>query len=215
MINFDRTSVAAPVIKTNYRQDPTVYDALEELFLNKCYLCEMWREDATNFQIEHFEPHRGDAKLRYDWNNLFLACGETCNQYKGTQTDILNPCDAAYDVETAIQYALTPFDYLPQFAATDAEDTLATNTCKLLTQLHLGKDWKSKRKTASLRNAIRRRATELLQAIKSYYQADTQNNSIAKQKALRQIQDIVSRRSPFTMLMRSEASKDGFQHLFD
>ncbi|MGB1249943.1 MAG: hypothetical protein ACPG8W_04870 [Candidatus Promineifilaceae bacterium] len=216
MINFDRNSVAAPHIGAGYQTSQAVYNALEELFHNKCYLCETWRDSATNFQIEHFHPHKGDASLKYNWDNLFLACGDTCNQYKSTQIDILNPCDPNHNVEEDICYVLTPIDYEPKFSATDSSNILAANTSELLEHLHHGKrDWKSKSKTRSLRNAIRRRTTELLTATKSYYQADNRGDESAKQLALNRIADIVSRKAPFTMLMRSEAKKDGFEFLFD
>ena len=44
-----------------------VNQALREVFHGKCYICE--NKEATSYQIEHLIPHRGDKKLKYDWNN--------------------------------------------------------------------------------------------------------------------------------------------------
>ena len=56
-----------------------VNQALQEVFHGKCYICE--NKEATSYQIEHLIPHRGDKKLKYDWNNLFWVCAH-CNNIK-------------------------------------------------------------------------------------------------------------------------------------
>jgi len=59
---------------------------------NKCYICE---DKPTTINVEHIVPHRSDPALRFDWNNLFIACGH-CNSTKGTRyNEIINPteCD--------------------------------------------------------------------------------------------------------------------------
>ncbi|MDR0843918.1 MAG: hypothetical protein LBN71_01745, partial [Tannerella sp.] len=39
--------------------------------------------------VEHFIAHKGDNKLKYDWNNLFYAC-HRCNNIKETHIDSKN-----------------------------------------------------------------------------------------------------------------------------
>ena len=58
---------------------PEVNAALKELFHGKCYICE--NKQITSYQIEHLVSHRGNVDLKYDWNNLFLACAH-CNNTK-------------------------------------------------------------------------------------------------------------------------------------
>ena len=58
---------------------PEVNAALREMFHGKCYICE--NKQITSYQIEHLVSHRGNADLKYDWNNLFLACAH-CNNTK-------------------------------------------------------------------------------------------------------------------------------------
>lgn len=65
-----------------------VNQALREVFHGKCYICE--NKEATSYQIEHLIPHRGDKKLKYDWNNLFWVCAH-CNNIKSDKYEpILN-----------------------------------------------------------------------------------------------------------------------------
>ena len=58
---------------------PEVNDALQEMFYKKCYLCES--KNVTAYVIEHLASAEGNQRLRYDWNNLFLACAH-CNGTK-------------------------------------------------------------------------------------------------------------------------------------
>ena len=213
MLNFDRNSVEIPEIKKNHKT-PFIYKQLGLMQRNKCYLCEETKNAPENFHIEHFIPHKEDEKLKFDWNNLFLTCVD-CNLYKGTQTNILNPCNNEHDVEHDIIYKLTMIDHLPRFYASDENNPLIVNTCKLLDKIHNGDNNKSKNKTSSLRNAIDRRVKELLIVMLNFNYAITQNLVVEKQKAEREIKDIVSRNAPYTMLMRSLAIKYEFQYLFD
>ena len=215
MLNYNRNIVEPPIIKKKCRTS----DVLEKLgivFNNKCFLCETKKNQPDNFQIEHLRPHKGeDEKLEFDWNNLYLACGDTCNQYKGSYENILDPCNEKHNVEKFISYELTQIDFVPHFYSNDASNLLIKNTCDLLEKIHNGDKKDSINKTASLRNAIDRRAKELLNAIKNYFKAKEKELSLDKQRAEQIIKEIVSRKSPYTMLMRSEASKDEFEYLFD
>ena len=65
---------------------PEVNAALKELFYGKCYICEN-KEGISSFQIEHLKPYKGDAELKYDWNNLFWSCAH-CNNIKNAKCGI-------------------------------------------------------------------------------------------------------------------------------
>lgn len=217
MINFDRTTVKAPNIKKSYRI-PSVYDALEIVFYNKCYLCETQKGNPRNFQIEHLKAHKKDEKLKYSWSNLYLACGDTCNQYKG-DLEPLDPCESSEDVELLLIHKLIPFDYIPKFYPVDPENQKIVNTCQLLDKIHNGKDAHSKRKTAALREAIKTRASELKSAIIDYYKHGKESNKAGEYEDFDKIKQICSRKAPYTMLMRAVAkdnmSNKDVSNLFD
>ncbi len=200
MINFDRATVKAPDIKKSYRTQP-IYDALENLFYNKCYLCETQRPDPRNFEIEHFIAHGGDETLKYSWANLYLACGGTCNQYKGNK-EILNPCNPKEDVEQLIKYEFT-IELTPEFYPAEPENKKAVITCQLLHKIHNGDDAKSMRKTFDLRQAIQIRADQLKNAIITFYRSGKSGDDFNEHKALEKIKQICSRQKPYTMLMRT------------
>ena len=68
---------------------------------NKCYICE---DKPTTINVEHIVPHRSDPALKYDWNNLFIACGH-CNSIKGLKyNNILDPtkCDPEEHIALSI-----------------------------------------------------------------------------------------------------------------
>ncbi len=214
MLNYDRNIVKAPTIKKQHRTTE-ILDKLGIIFNNKCFLCEERYFRPSSLQVEHFKPHKGNEALKYDWNNLYLACGDTCNQYKGSFENILDPCNLEHNVENFIIYELTFIDHIPHFFSADENNILIKNTCDLLEKIHNGDKQDSINKTASLRNAIDRRAKELLFAIKDYFKAIQTNKNIEKQRAEQKIKEIASRKSPYTMLMRSIAVQDGFEYLFD
>ena len=85
-------------------------DVLERLsndFRDKCYLCE-YKGPAT-INVEHFVPHEGDKALKFDWNNLFLACGH-CNNTKGAgYRGLLNCTDKNDRVDADLEYRFEPF----------------------------------------------------------------------------------------------------------
>ena len=60
------------------------------MFHGKCYICEN-KEGISSFQIEHLKPHRENADLKYDWNNLFWSCAH-CNNIKNAKYDPILDC---------------------------------------------------------------------------------------------------------------------------
>jgi len=84
----------------DYRSGP-VFDILVNDCRNKCYICE---DKPTGINVEHIVHHNSDPALRYNWDNLFLACVH-CNSIKGTKyDDILNP--AQIDPEDRVALAV-------------------------------------------------------------------------------------------------------------
>ena len=138
MLNYNREKVKAPVIKSSYRTTE-ILEKLGTLFNNKCYLCETQQDNPENFQVEHFSPQKDNTDLKYTWENLYLICGDTCNQYKGAgYTDILDPCNSKHDVEKSIIYELEFIDKKPNFYPKDTKNATINNTCELLNKIHNG-----------------------------------------------------------------------------
>lgn len=79
-----------------YRSDPVLAQLIAD-FHGKCYLCE---DAEPQPEIEHFEPHKGNLAMQFDWNNLFYACRH-CNSIKGAHfwplLNCTNPADKVWD----------------------------------------------------------------------------------------------------------------------
>lgn len=56
-----------------------VVKQLEHDFRGKCYICEI--KPLMDPEVEHLIPHKGNADLKFDWDNLFLSCYH-CNSVK-------------------------------------------------------------------------------------------------------------------------------------
>lgn len=89
-----------------------VLDRLRVDFKNKCYICEIVKPVTIN--VEHFVSHQGDKNLKFDWQNLFYACGH-CNNTKQqivkTSNQFLNCTIAEDNVETSLRYEMRPFPF--------------------------------------------------------------------------------------------------------
>ena len=85
----------------DYRKG-VVIDTLARDCHNKCYICE---DKATTINVEHIVPHRSEPALKFDWNNLFIACGH-CNKTKQTKYDgIIDPtqCDPEEHIALTVE----------------------------------------------------------------------------------------------------------------
>ena len=94
------TPKAKKTARNRYRQ-PSVRDALKQLFNRKCAYCESRFAHTSYGHIEHFRPKATFPELTFNWNNLLWACG-MCNsaEYKGDRFleavdggPILSPCN--------------------------------------------------------------------------------------------------------------------------
>jgi uncharacterized protein (TIGR02646 family) len=108
-------------------------------FYNKCYICET--KSPTTINVEHFRAYRGDANLKFDWNNLFYACGH-CNNTKLAKPqydDILNCANPSNWIVDLIEHIFDPLKSdSPDFAAHNQTQTVL-NTVELLEEVYGGK----------------------------------------------------------------------------
>jgi hypothetical protein len=94
---------------------------------NKCYICE---DKPTTINVEHIIPHRNDPTLKFEWNNLFIACGH-CNNIKlAKYDDILNPtqCDPEEHIALSVEITNEITDQVLVESLTDDKTTLMTAT---------------------------------------------------------------------------------------
>ena len=174
-------------------------------FHAKCYLTEQRFHSAWSMDVDHFEPANQNPGRLYDWDNLFPASPKA-NQMRPRRLPaggLLNPCTD--DVERDILYTLEEFGQEPGFKAADNTNAAAVNTAGLLDRLHNGKpgDADSNARTRELRLLIKRRYDELLLAWGTYNHARLENDPQDVAQAEAKLRNLLSRRSSFTMLMRS------------
>ncbi len=140
MVNLTKSQptpkcLAAEQVKSNgsVRNCSEVRERLNADFYEKCYLCE--RHDIR-MEIEHFIPHNGDKTLKFDWTNLFLACGH-CNNAKRTQHNLLNCTNPHDDVLHWMEYCYDVENLTAKVSIHTAnnDNVRALNTANLLTTI--------------------------------------------------------------------------------
>lgn len=183
-----------------------VLEAFDRDFYSKCYLTEQKFANSWAMDIEHFRskafgqyPH-----LKYEWSNLY-PCSHDANLLKPKKDPIegyLDPCDPNDDVEKDIVYTLglggTAF-----FDPLNDSNIRAKNTVSLLDRVHNGADSDSIKKTAELRFLIAKKAEDVKEAVMEWLHV--KGNLEEEIRTSRQIKNLLSRKSDFTMLLRSLA----------
>lgn len=179
MIKFERmdtpraraaaASLAKAKASNGTYNTPEVNEALEEMFYGKCYICE--NKGITSFQIEHLRPHRGDRDLKYDWNNLFLACAH-CNQIKGDRYDPIVDCSKA-DVDRKIAFRKKGYfgkDEKYEFTILEDSEEIR-NTVDLLRAAYYGDTPQKKMEAVRIRRALRRDLSDFKNLVREYEEA--------------------------------------------
>ena len=199
-------------VNGNYNQ-PDVVKMLKNDFKRKCYICEI---KPTVFNIEHFNPHKGDIEKKFDWNNLFLVCGHCNNTKLDKYNEILNCTDASDDVENRLKYIFEPIDKVIKIEALDAEQK-TTNTKKLLIAVYNGTTPLKKLDIENLIEYLENEIDNFQNKLKKYLNAKTTE---AKDFYLPKVQEHLSRASNFTAFKRwiikdSPKLKMEFEQYFD
>lgn len=189
----------------SYRAED-VLEALGNDFHSKCYLTEQKFANAWAMDIEHFKSKAfgQHPELKYEWTNLY-PCSHDANMLKPRiepEGGYLDPCSPEDDVEKEIVYTLG-FNGEASFDAYDEQNTKAKNTALLLDKVHNGVDNNSKKKTAELRYQISKRTYDVILLINDWKDARLESNQEEVIRTGRRIKNILSRKSDFTMLLRS------------
>jgi hypothetical protein len=201
----DRKNATLPRGGISYRNSD-VLEAFDRDFYSKCYLTEQKYQSAYSMDIEHFRSKAFGQfpELKYEWTNLY-PCSHDANMSKPRiepTGSYLDPCDSNDDVEKEIVYSLE-MGGVAFFHVLNNDNIKAINTCKLLDKIHNGTDDYSRKKTAELRFLINKKEREVLDLIMEYLNEKDNEDKI---RVSRKIKNILSRKSDFTMLLRSLSS---------
>lgn len=186
--------------------DEDVLEALYRDFRGKCYLCE--REVVRGgFQVDHRRPKAEWPEGTYTWSNLYPACGY-CNGRRPKsypEGGLLSPGDG---VEQRIHHtggidAELNFECI--FTAARVGDQPAENAVHEL-------EWVHSVETATTPGA-RLAARSFLDSIHDHYMSRVRPLEVKARRARtrgkpnidveQRLRLVLSRRAPFTMLMRS------------
>lgn len=149
-----------------------VIDALMEIFHSKCYICES--KKPNEIEVEHLTPHNGDKNLKFDWNNLFLACGR-CNHIKGDKYTPILDCTKV-EVDEIIAFRKIGYFGTDEFLQFEPISDFPNNeeiqmTCELLQRIHYGNTPQEKVGAKMLRHSIRQELTNFKNYVRDYLES--------------------------------------------
>lgn len=213
MVYFEKSQPAPQSLakeklkKSGSYKEADVVEQLRIDFCNKCYICE---QRSTSFNVEHFVPHRGDVDLKFDWNNLFLACNH-CNSVKGDRyTDILNCTKRDDCVDRNIAYKFSPFPKERASFEALSQDQRTQNTVRLLSEVFGGKTVLQQLNSDNLNNCLLDEMIVFQENLRNYYKNDE------KESFLIQIKMHLNKTSQFTAFKRYIIrSNDGLRRDFE
>jgi HNH endonuclease len=201
MINFTKSQpapacLAIEKVKNGEYKCGDVLERLNDDFHRKCYICE--DKDLTSINVEHLIPHRGDIDLKFDWDNLCLACYH-CNNIKlAVHDDILNCVRDAIIVTESILFQTDGFPKShPKFEALIQNNSQVENTIHLLEAVYNGTTPLKKMESSNLRNRLDKEMKEFNDLLHEYFFTDGLDNS-EKNALKKQIKRKLSPESPFT-----------------
>lgn len=198
----DPVNVPKPAVPGSYRNSDLLA-AFDRCFHAKCYLTEQWFPNSWCMDVEHFVSQTEDPTKRYAWTNLYPA-EHRANKMKPRATPAggyLDPCAPTDDVENEIFYSVGVMGQAPKFDARDPANAKAVNTANLLNILHNGHDEDTRLATAGLRHEIQKKYDHILNVIINWLASPI--GSVLKHQYENELRLHLSRKSSFTMLMRS------------
>lgn len=183
--------------------------ALKEMFHGKCYICE--NKQITSYQIEHLIPHRENTELKYDWNNLFLACAH-CNNTKLAKFDPIIDCTKE-NVEELIAFRKEGYFGTDEKLIFDMLDCRieTQNTVKLLQEVYYGSTPQKKMEATILRRILRKELSKFKEYVREYKEAEDEEKEDLKYLLQQQLRDD----SPFVAFKRwlIRDNKDAYPEL--
>ncbi len=194
MIDIVRSRAPAR-IREHGKWSSECVEALQRDFHGKCYLCEAVVQ--SSFHVDHRVPKAEDPAQDERWENLFPAC-EICNTRRPKKSPVggwLKPGDG---VERRIDQWIDE-DCDPAFRAANG-DVAAENTAAELRSLH---DGSRAPKIADRVSAIRKQLIVVRRAVAALEDAPAAERGRCEVA----VRKLVSRKAPYTMLVRAEFSE--------
>ncbi len=179
-----------------------VVSRLKADFKNKCYICE--EKEISSINVEHFIPHQGNSDLKFDWNNLFFACGH-CNNTKLAEFNDILDWTKTNEVETKIKDAFFNSAFPKEqviITSLDSSSTKNLNTVELLRLVYGGRTAIKIDESANIRNKISKEIRKFSDLLRLYFSNDGRFDESEKEKIKLKIKENLSNSSSFTAFKR-------------
>ena len=208
MVKINKTQPAPGAITCDrdYQQG-IVFETICKDFHCKCYLCE---DKPTSINIEHIVSHKGDVKLKHEWDNLFFACSH-CNNIKGIDYDDIIDCTKK-DPEEIINFIFKPYPRKePEFKLvnTDASNQEDIQTIILLEKIFCKPPTSMKSKESiELCNRLYEEFKKLIKYIEEYFEAVEIDENV--ERCYTYVINHLNRKTPFAAFKRAFARQEYF-----
>ena len=174
-INKRPLPAGVKITQPKHYREGIVFKMLVEDCNEKCYICEDSVHTSPN--VEHRIARTNDPSLKFDWNNLFLACSH-CNGIKGSNySEIIDP--SKVDPEEFIELSVSTDDEIRLFVVAEkikGDDDVDT-TIKLLHDVYNGAKTDIKKFTCfNLKQKLNKDLTKFRQLIEGF-QENPNNDS--------------------------------------
>lgn len=191
MVFFKKSKLLTKI--TNEYNTEEVIKQLEKDFHNKCYICES--KEPISINIEHFVPHEGNPSLKFNWDNLFLACTH-CNGIKSNNyKNIINCTNKEENVDKVIRYYCNPMPKEKAEIKPIAQDVKTLETVDLLDKCYNGTTPQKRLEAANIRSM-------LLKEIRIFQELLFEYEKYENETALEKIKFHLSNKSAFTAFKR-------------
>ncbi len=204
MVYFEKSQPAPECLEIE-KQKPngdykcgSVLKRLEADFKSKCYLCE--RAGLTAINVEHFRPHKGNKRLKFDWNNLFWSCSHCNNTKLDMYNNLLNCIDKKDDVENALSYFMESTPKEKVYIEIIKQSEKAVSTKELLLKVYNGTTELKTLEAANIRAALLEDLLDFKEHLKEHYKKS--NKDEVKEFHLMKVKNHLSRSSNFTAFNR-------------
>lgn len=204
MIFFEKTQPGPECLKKEAKKKAgdykcgNVLEMLKHDFSNKCYICES--KEPVSINVEHFRPHKGDIRLKFNWNNLFWSCSHCNNTKQDRFHNILNCTDPGDDVETGLKYSFKPFPHEKVKIEVMSPDERTQNTRDLLLDVYNGTTRLKQLESWNLREKLLDEVMRFQKSLVNYFK-DT-NDDENRKTYLREIKAHLHKASNFTAFKR-------------
>ena len=221
MIKIERAQTApASLADRKSYKGSDVLEQLENDFHGKCYLCE--RNVGADFQVEHLRPKSGYPEKKYEWSNLFPACG--CNQRRlkwkgrselnadGEETGfplggMLDPAQDEIEqlLYQAARLGTSVIDTFVDFSPVDPNNKAAANTAEELSWIHNGSGTGHFKR---LREELRNHLAYVYRLVGLYLDALKNGDDVLRTTRKRELRPWLLPNAPFAGVVRGTLRKD-------